>query len=196
MNRILTYELFEKSLKREIEHIEHDEFAIMTAWRSSLENAPNSVRMRDLKHRLRESGYGFAGMTGIGQELGGKHSHEPSLMVINDDMSAGFKESMMVFAKMYDQDYIIYGLKGKSHLIAVSSGKAEQDFTHVLPGKAEFSSALRGAESGANLSFHLAEGEVFEKDLSKEEVAAWEEMVMKGKAEKRETEEGTVYTTK
>lgn len=154
MKHVKSYQLFEKTLKREISHIEHDEFAILTAWRSELDNKTNSNNLNKMKQELTNGGFGFVKMTGIGQELGGKSS-EPSLLVLGDG-SSEFKNIMVAMAMRYDQDYVIYGNEGISHLVNVSTGKNKQNFTKVLAGKAEFYSALSGAKSGENNAFHLA----------------------------------------
>jgi hypothetical protein len=155
MKHVKSYRLFEKTLKREIMHIEKDEFAILTAWRSKLDGSTNIDNLHKMKKELRDDRFGFVGMTGVGQELGG-NSSEPSLMVINNG-SPEFRNTMLALARKHDQDYIIYGNEGLSHLVNVADGKNEKDFTKVLSGKAEFYSALSGAKSGENLAFHLAE---------------------------------------
>ena len=101
----------EKTLAREISHINNDEFVIITAWQSELSATRNQDRMRDLQGLLSTKNLGFVKMDGIGQENGGQ-AREKSLLVINHDKRPDFKESMLDIARRYQQEFIIHGEGG------------------------------------------------------------------------------------
>lgn len=136
MRRILSYELFEKTLAREIEHVNRDEFVIITAWRAGLSGNANRSRMRELKRDLHTRRFSFVKVDGIGQETSGP-SVEKSLLVLNDRDSDSFKEQMLLFAEHYDQDFIVYGKDGKIVLLD-KDGRVEKEYSSVELGTSDF----------------------------------------------------------
>lgn len=146
----------EKRLSRTMRHAERSEYAILTAWRSGLTLRENKVRMEQIEGDLSTQNYGYIDMVGVGQEHGGK-SYEQSLMVINHDNRPHFKEIMLDLATRYDQDFIIHGRHGVSHLIDTHTGESVQRFTSVERGQAEYYSAIRGSRTKKPQAFHLQE---------------------------------------
>ena len=101
-------------LARLQKHIEGDRhFVGMSAERSNLTPKENSARMKELKSKLKERGYGYKNAKGVWE--GG---HEKSVIVHAKDKGtkpgAELRRDMKKLAKDYDQDAILHhGGKGK-----------------------------------------------------------------------------------
>ena len=155
--RIKLFEDFvhEKNLSRTMKHTRESEYAVLTAWRASKPTAENLRNMKKLEGDLNTMHYGFIDMHGVGQEHGGK-SYEKSLMVVNNEKREHFREVMLDLASRYEQDFILYGKDGKTHLVDCSTREDVQTFTKAVEGEAEFYSAIRGVKRGKH-AFHLEE---------------------------------------
>lgn len=153
MKHLVTYQLFEKRLSRTMDHVMKDEYAVLTAWRSAKPTRENLRNMKALEGDLSTGHYGYIDMHGVGQEHDGP-SVEKSLMVINHDKRPYFKEVMLDLAKKYEQDFILYGKDGTTHLLDTNTEESVDQFKNVKAGKAEFYSALRGLDK-EDQAFHL-----------------------------------------
>jgi hypothetical protein len=121
--------LNEASLGRIYQHVQKqniDRWAILTSWRSDDTKEENEANFKELKNKLRQLGYGFIEMEGVGQEeKDGQviESKEPSLFIPKIK-----NEEAQKLADEYNQfGYIYSGPDVDDRIVLIVGGQIDKD---------------------------------------------------------------------
>jgi len=157
-------EILESSLSRIWQHIEEPDrsFGVMSAFRGEFSWNENEERHAELKHVVREMGYGYIEMNG---GYSGTDGFVLELSLFLPEIS---KSDLKELGRRYEQETVIYKDADFFGLIEVATGSVWQEFVsgsgrenitlkHPEIFKEFFSTLLKGSHRGRKFVFTVKE---------------------------------------
>lgn len=152
--------LFEASLSRILSHWGKKEFVVISASRRENTAEENAQAKVSLKKDLKDAGYGYVPVEGVGQEQDEQGNiipvEEESFLVPNPDNREGFLQAMLALSSKYGQWGIAWARGDGTGALVTSDGTEDTQFSNMHAGIAKFFTRLiKSKSSKRSTEFYL-----------------------------------------